>query len=82
MAVNAPFCERCHKTVEAVSHYIDHQTDSVVFVAYCHGEKERIVIASDLLDSLLLAADFDMSKIRLDGSAFKKRLSISENSNV
>lgn len=48
-----PICARCNKPVDDLIEAEDHFMERLVFIACCHGERERVVIPwSDLASSV------------------------------
>jgi hypothetical protein len=55
-------CGKCGKRCERLTEYYDQFMNRVVFVAHCHGERERVVLEVELFD----CRSFDIST----GTAF------------
>lgn len=44
-----PICDRCNKPVERMTEEHDDFCDRMIFVAECHGERERVEVTADEL---------------------------------
>ncbi len=50
-ALPLPLCNQCHKPVDRLVYYYDHDVDEWVLIAKCHGKSERVTMTAEILES-------------------------------
>jgi thioredoxin-related protein len=56
MTYEWPYCEKCKRGVERVERRLDIISGAVLYMVYCHGEKEtQVVNGLDLHDATLIS---------------------------